>query len=118
MPARVCIACGQITTSPTPRGTCRECAAEREAARPARAVYDDPRWRKLSGFVIRAHVRRNGWRCPGYGRDAHPSHDLTADHRVPLAQLMLAGANLWDPANLAVLCRSCNGRKAAAPATR
>lgn len=118
MPARVCLACGQITSTPTPRGLCSDCAAEREQARPARAIYDSPRWRRLSAHVIRAWVRRHGWRCPGWGREEHPSHDLTADHRAPLAQLMLAGANLWDPANLAVLCRSCNGRKAASPATR
>lgn len=118
MPARVCLACGQITSSPSSRGLCGECGAAREQARPARAVYDNPRWRKLSAGVIRAWVRHHGWRCPGWGREEHPSLDLTADHRVPLAQLMQAGANLWDPANLAVLCRSCNGRKAATPATR
>jgi 5-methylcytosine-specific restriction endonuclease McrA len=32
---------------------------------------------------------------------------LTADHRVSLA----AGGAPFDPRNVQVLCRSCNGRK-------
>lgn len=119
MPARVCLRCGQITTRPTPRGLCSDCQAAYEQARPARAVYDDPRWRRLTGAVVRDWVRHRGWRCPGHGRPAHPAIDLTADHRIPLADLMAAGVNVWDRNNLGVLCRSCNGRKAATtPATR
>ena len=87
-------------------------------ARPARAVYDTPRWRALSRATIRAHVQRSGWTCPGWGRPSHPSRDLTTDHLEPLARLQAAGLDVWDRANLAVLCRSCNGRKAATtPAT-
>lgn len=114
MPTRVCLECQQLTSKPSQRGLCPECQAELEAARPARPIYDSPRWRQLAARTVRTWVRLQGWTCPGWGREAHPSTDLTADHIVPLA----AGGKPWDRDNIAVLCRSCNGRKAASnPAT-
>lgn len=110
MPTRVCLDCGGLTSSPTRRGLCRAC----EQARPARVVYDSPRWRKLRRRVLRRHTATWGWTCPGYKRPAHQARDLTVDHGVPLAM----GGNPYDEAQLHVLCRSCNGRKGAAPATR
>jgi len=114
VPTRSCLRCRQLTSRPSRSGLCAECQAEAEAERPARAIYDSPRWRRLAGQVVLSWVRRHGWTCPGYERSAHRALDLTADHRVPLA----AGGAPWDRANIGVLCRSCNGRKSAAPATR
>lgn len=113
MPARQCLRCGSITNHPSKRGLCPACHREYERQRPARAVYDSPRWRRLQAAVLRQWVRVHGWLCPGAGRPAHPSHDLTVDHIVAVA----AGGDPWAPSNLQVLCRSCNGRKAATPAT-
>ena len=49
---------------------------------------------------------RNGNVCPGHGRPAHQSSDLTADHITPIG---IGGA---PDGPLRVLCRSCNSRKA------
>ena len=65
-------------------------------------------WLRLSRALVAAHVARFGWVCPGWQRPPHPSHDLTADHRVPLAR----GGSVADGVD--VLCRSCNGAKGAA----
>lgn len=115
MPARQCLTCRQLTSRPSKRGLCPECQQAYEAARPARRVYDDPRWRRLSSAAVRRHVRLHGWVCPGYEVPRHPSTDLTADHPVALAT---GGEAYPKLAALPVLCRACNGRKAAAPATR
>ena len=53
-----------------------------------------------------AHVETHGYWCPGWGVPAHESTDLTADH-------VTAVANGGGSGPLAVLCRSCNSRKAA-----
>jgi len=115
--ARQCLACGQITGRPSPHGLCRGCQAEADARRPSRAIYDSIRWKRLRAWIIRRWVAARGWWCPGYQRGGHASRELTADHITPLARLLAAGGDPWDPANIAVLCRSCNGRKAANPAT-
>lgn len=113
MPARVCLECGGVTSRPSRKGLCPECQAEREAARPARVVYDSPQWRRIARAAVRAWVARYGWQCPGWGVPAHHSTDLTADHRAALA----TGGESFDRTNIGILCRSCNGRKAATPAT-
>lgn len=100
--ARRCVSCGQVTTD---GGRCRACQAERDA--PRRAVYDDPRWRRLSARVVRDWIAEHGPWCPGYGRPAHATTDLTADHVIPIE---LGGAP-FDERNVSVLCRGCNGRK-------
>jgi 5-methylcytosine-specific restriction endonuclease McrA len=66
-------------------------------------------WQRLSRALVRRHVRRHGWWCPGWfaGRSGHASRDLTVHHIVPLSE---GGSN--DPSNLAVICRSCNSREA------
>jgi len=115
VPTRICLTCRQLTSKPSKRGYCPDCQAEWEAERPARAVYDSPRWRRVQARLIRAWVGQHGWWCPGYQRQGHPSRDLTADHIDPL----VASGDPFDEANLQVLCRGCNGRKAATlPATR
>lgn len=58
--------------------------------------------------AVQAWVTVNGWVCPGYGRDPHPSHDLTAAHSVAVAD---GGAG----SQLRVLCRSCNSRQGRTP---
>ena len=50
-------------------------------------------------------VQVHGWVCPGYGRAAHESHDLTADHIAPLGK----GGDPFGPVQ--ILCRSCNSRR-------
>jgi hypothetical protein len=72
--------------SPTTRRSARE------IRRRAQAVAD---W-----------VAVNGWVCPGWHRDPHESHDLTADHVTPVA---------WGGGDgpLTCLCRSCNSRRGA-----
>lgn len=103
-PARPCLDCRQ----PTRRGArCDACAARHEKLR-HNPAYDDPAWKRLSAFAIAKHVAVHGWVCPGYGRPAHPSHDLTADHPVALVR---GGDLLAQRPN--VLCRGCNGRKGA-----
>jgi hypothetical protein len=114
MPTRQCIRCLQLTSRPSGRGLCPDCQREYDSSRANVAVYDSPAWRRLSAAAVRRHVRAHGWVCPGYGRGPHASTDLTADHPEALA---LGGAALPAQAEVGVLCRSCNGRKAATPAT-
>ena len=78
------------------------------------ALYSTREWQRLSARVIARHRGQYGNQCPGYGRDAHPASDLTADHIVPLA----AGGAPFDIGNCAVLCRSCNSTKGASAADR
>jgi 5-methylcytosine-specific restriction endonuclease McrA len=115
MPTRLCLRCGESTSRPSRRGYCPPCQAAHELERPGRKVYDDPAWRQLSARAVRRWVREHGWACPGYGRGPHLSHDLTGDHPVALAA---GGAALPALEDVGVLCRSCNGRKAATPATK
>lgn len=110
MPTRVCLSCRQLTSKPSQRGLCPECQRDWEQARPARAVYDSAAWRRLSATTVAAWVRRRGWLCPGYRVPPHTAYDLTLDHPIALAQ---GGAPL--PRRPGVLCRACNGRKAANP---
>jgi 5-methylcytosine-specific restriction endonuclease McrA len=107
----VCLDCGQPTFE---RTRCPSCGVQKRGAfaagfrRPTKrvAAYDTTAWRRMSARLRAAHVERHGWWCPGWKRDAHPSRDLTVDHVVPL----IDGGAALDPANLRVLCRSCNGR--------
>ena len=74
-------------------------------------VYDSREWRRVRRRVLVRHLATHGYWCPGYGRPAHLARDLTVDHGQPLA----GGGKPYDLAQLRVLCRSCNGRKGAAP---
>ncbi len=99
--SKACVSC----LRPTRIGTrCRSCAPEYERNR-HNAQYDSPAWRRLRARTLARHVRSVGWQCPGIGdREAHESRDLSVDHIHALA----LGGSLLDPANLRVLCRSCN----------
>jgi hypothetical protein len=54
-------------------------------------------WRTTSKQAIAHHTQQHGMMCPGWQRPPHPAHDgdLVTDHDV------------------GVLCRACNGVKAA-----
>jgi 5-methylcytosine-specific restriction endonuclease McrA len=65
-------------------------------------------WRRLSRAIIRRHVQRHGWSCPGYGVASHFSRDLTVHHVVAYAE----GGD-GTSTNAMVLCRGCNAREAA-----
>jgi len=75
--------------------------------KPHNPVYDTKEWKRLRRHVLAEHRRIAGSWCPGLDGTGHPAHDLTVDHLVPLAR----GGSLLDLGNVAVLCRSCNGRK-------
>jgi 5-methylcytosine-specific restriction endonuclease McrA len=96
--------CGRQTTNSSRRCDDHNRGFRRQTRN---GVYDDPRWRRLSKRLREEHVRAHGWWCPGWKRTAHASRDLTADHIVSVAD----GGALLDPANVRILCRSCNGRR-------
>ena len=89
MTLRPCLGCGV----PCKASRCPRCRAGQ------RAKYGGA-WPELSRRTIEAHVARHGWWCPGWGVEAHESHDLTCDHVVD-----------GDATRLQVLCRGCNTRK-------
>jgi hypothetical protein len=93
---RPCLTCGQPTASGS---RCPTCEADRQRRRNARRPQYRGNWPKVSRAAIVAHVAAHGWVCPGYGVSAHASTDLTADHQ--------------HDHSVAVLCRSCNGRRGA-----
>lgn len=64
-----------------------------------------PGERKAKRRAVEEWVEGHGWVCPGYEREPHESHDLTADHVIPKA----SGGDPLGPYQ--VLCRSCNSRK-------
>lgn len=55
--------------------------------------------------AVDAWVATHGHWCPGWGRPAHYSEDLTADHVRSVA----SGGS--ETGRLTVLCRSCNSAK-------
>lgn len=113
---RMCIepGCGALTT-----GT--RCATHEKAKQAAkwakqRAVRQDRygyQWRQARAAAVAAWVGVHGWQCPGltYGdvgrpgdpqqvdTPAHPSTDLTGDHRAD--------------GTIGVLCRGCNSSRGA-----
>ena len=73
---------------------------------------DEPRDRARRKAAVDVHRAEHGDWCPGWDRPPHHSTDLTADHVIEVA----AGG---DPhGELQVICRSCNGAKAATRYTR
>ena len=78
------------------------------ATTPTKVHRDADRPRRAA--AVAAHRAQHGDWCPGWGRPAHASTDLTADHIVEISH---GGAPDGD---LQVLCRSCNSRKAQQPA--
>lgn len=80
--------------------------AEQKQRRTVPTKISEPRDRRRRKATVRAHRDRHGEWCPGYGRPAHRASDLTADHRREMQE---GGSPAGE---LAVLCRSCNSRKA------
>lgn len=91
--------CPNLTTATR----CPAHEAQRQAVRNAARPHLRGDWQTLSRAAIAAHRAEFGDWCPGYERAPHPATDLTTDHVQ--ARSLAAG--------LAVLCRSCNGRKGA-----
>jgi 5-methylcytosine-specific restriction protein A len=105
---RVCSEPGCPNIQPAPR--CRVHRSARDAHQrrttPTKVTRDWHERQRRKGAVD-AHRQVHGNWCPGYRIAPHRAEDLTADHITPID---LGG----DPRGpLAVLCRSCNSRKAA-----
>jgi 5-methylcytosine-specific restriction enzyme A len=101
--------CPELST----RSYCEEHERQRErqrGTRTQRGLGDD--WIRLRDRIVRQHVAAHGWTCPGHGRPPHPVEPgkLTGDHIVPRS---VAPDRRLDPANVQVLCLSCNSRKGA-----
>src|SRR5574343_540809 len=105
---RPCLDCGEPAQGSRCPTHARMARAPLDRATHNRA-YDTPAWRRTRRAILARWVRAHGYWCPGWARDAHPARDLTVDHTVALA----SGGGMFDPDNLGVLCRSCNGRKGA-----
>lgn len=97
--------CGELALPGSPY--CRACRRRHDQARrnPARHTV---RAEREARAAVDRWVVENGWWCPGWRVEAHPSRDLTADH--PLA---VVNGGPMVGGRLAVLCRRCNGRKGA-----
>lgn len=112
MPVHTCTrpGCREKPADPDRRGPCQRHAAadQRHRARttPTKRTRD---WTEINRrrAAVATWRREHGDWCPGYQTPRHPSADLTADHITPIAR----GGRPDGP--LTVLCRSCNGRKAA-----
>lgn len=104
MPSKPCITTGcPHLASNGPR--CTHCQRAADQQRNARRSHLHGDWTATSRKVRDAWVEANGWVCPGYQRDPHPSRDLTTDH-------VTAGTR---DDGLSVLCRSCNASKGSYP---
>lgn len=112
MTIRLCLGANGVPCwNTTTASRCPDCAriveGERTRAKRERRPAADQAERERRAAAVRAHVEQHGWVCPGWGRGAHPSTDLTADH----VRAFAAGGAEGGP--LGVLCRGCNGRKGA-----
>jgi hypothetical protein len=98
MAKRRCLDCSTLITTGS---RCRICRNTRDRAKGIATGHPYAgTWRTTSQQLRAAHVERYGWHCPGWDTPPHPSHDLCVDHGT-------------GTGNLVVLCRACNGRKAA-----
>lgn len=75
---------------------------------PTKATRDWSERQRRAQAVARHRATQGDW-CPGWQRPGHKAADLTADHITAVA----ASGSPTGP--LQVLCRECNGRKAASP---
>lgn len=91
MVQRPCIGCGRLI----PHGTrCVSCTRNRTWAERTRRRTLVAQWVGTHGNI-----------CPGWERDPHPAHDLTADHVYPVS------LGYPETGALSVLCNACNARK-------
>ncbi|MEY9944899.1 HNH endonuclease [Kitasatospora sp. GAS1066B] len=105
---RPCLVCGTLTRNPSRCDTHQAAwLAEQDQRRgSAHQRGYGAAYRRTATAAVAEHRRQYGDWCPGWRRPAHAATDLTADHIVPKA---VGGGD--EPANLAVLCRSCNSSK-------
>ena len=102
---RPCLICKRLTRNPSRCDACPVTDRERRRGNSTQRGYGS-RWSRLSKAVLAEHRSYYGDWCPGWRIDGHISNDLTVDHIIAKAS---GGTD--DRANLAVLCRACNGRK-------
>lgn len=100
--------CGKLSS----RSRCTDCQRIWERNRPQRPTNLTRTWaeQQRRKAAVDAHIQQHGYVCPGWDRPPHPVHPpniLTADHVSPVAR---GGAG---DGPLHVLCRVCNGAKAA-----
>jgi hypothetical protein len=105
---RRCLGCRVLCETPR----CPPCRTiyERQHTQRKRAVRPyTPAEQQRRAAAVASWVALNGWSCPGWRRPPHAAEvgSLTADHPTAVA----AGGEESQP--LDVLCRSCNGAKAA-----
>lgn len=100
MTLRPCLVCGEPTDGPR----CPEHTVSRPRD-PQHVHFNRARWKNLS-----ARLRRLSPFCELCSATA----DLTVDHIVRVAD---RPEWTYETANLRVICRTCNGRLAATPAT-
>lgn len=97
------------TRCPTHRRARQRATDQRRGTRQERGYDND--WLQLRNRIIDDHVARRGYTCPGWDGPPHfadpKSNPLTGDHIIELHE----GGQRLDPANIAVLCRSCNTAK-------
>jgi 5-methylcytosine-specific restriction protein A len=107
MPSKICAGCGRVFVPQRDEGRCPKCPlpVRQRAPRPTTAGRT---WgeRKRRAEVVAAHRAQFGDWCPGWQVPPHATADLTADHPIAIA----AGGR--QDAQLQVLCRPCNARKA------
>jgi hypothetical protein len=108
MANRPCLDCGR----PTSATRCPNCERIRERSRPQRPTNLTRDWqeRQRRAAAVYNWLQTYGPICPGWQREPHRVHpkSLTADHIESVA----SGGDPYGP--LTVLCRPCNGAKAAA----
>lgn len=112
MPLRICLGlrgqppCGELTTGSRCPEHQRRLNTLTTRAKRRRRPYDGAE-RDRRAAAVAEHIALHGYWCPGWNVPEHQSADLTADHVHAVA----AGGREDGP--LAVLCRTCNGRKGA-----
>ncbi|HEU4540323.1 MAG TPA: hypothetical protein VFR23_04275 [Jiangellaceae bacterium] len=107
MPLRPCLECGALSQGTRcPNHTRSREQPRHQRAKRAKRPYT---WaeQQRRAQAVRAWIAEYGYVCPGWHTPPHPSMDLTADHIVAFA------INHDERGDLGVLCRTCNGRKAA-----
>lgn len=106
MPPRPCLTCGKSSRGNRCPIHAGQVEYRRTQAKRARRPYTAAEQQRRARTVAAWRATYGDW-CPGWGRAAHPSADLTADHDHAVG----AGGSEGGP--LTVLCRACNGRKGA-----